>query len=147
MTLMCYVIRRFTCCAVLGYYTTCSGNSLPTFRHNLSVPSLRVEKSLLPNIPQESISHLLRGGSQKWPSYVIFITCLNRPQFFCYLQCMIWCDMVFIYCKWVSTRWLWSVNLYNDRKETAICKWETIHKTIHTEYTKLKTNIQNKKKT
>jgi len=26
-------------CALLGYYTASSGNSLPTFRDNLSVPS------------------------------------------------------------------------------------------------------------
>jgi len=30
-------------CVVLGYYTACSVNSLPTFRDNLSVPSLRVK--------------------------------------------------------------------------------------------------------
>jgi len=29
---------------------------------------------------------------------------------------------IFIYCKWVSTRWQWSVNLYKNRKETAINK-------------------------
>jgi hypothetical protein len=32
-------------CAALGYYAACSGNSLPTFRDNLSVPSSRVKKS------------------------------------------------------------------------------------------------------
>ena len=30
-------------CALLGYYAACSGNSLPTFRDNLSVPSSRVK--------------------------------------------------------------------------------------------------------
>lgn len=23
---------------------------------------------------------------------------------------MAWCDMIFIYCSWISTRWQWSVN-------------------------------------
>jgi hypothetical protein len=32
-------------CAVLGYYATYSGNSLPTFWDILSVPSSRVRKS------------------------------------------------------------------------------------------------------
>ena len=39
-------------CAVLGYYASYSGNSLPTFRDNLSVP-------------EERPSHLLRGGNLK----------------------------------------------------------------------------------
>jgi hypothetical protein len=30
-------------CALLGYYTACSGNSLPMFQDNLSVPSSRVK--------------------------------------------------------------------------------------------------------
>jgi len=30
-------------CAVLGYYTACSGNFLPTFGDNLSVPSSAVK--------------------------------------------------------------------------------------------------------
>jgi len=30
-------------CALLGYYAASSGNSLPTFRDNLSVPSSRVK--------------------------------------------------------------------------------------------------------
>jgi len=32
-------------CAFAGYYAASSGNSLPTFRCNLSVPSLRVKAS------------------------------------------------------------------------------------------------------
>ena len=32
-------------CAVLGYYVAYSGNSLPTFRDNVSVPSSRVKES------------------------------------------------------------------------------------------------------
>jgi len=30
-------------CALLGCYTACKGNSLPTFRDSVSVPSSRVE--------------------------------------------------------------------------------------------------------
>jgi len=30
-------------CALLGYYTASSGNFLPTFRYNLSVPYWRVK--------------------------------------------------------------------------------------------------------
>jgi hypothetical protein len=32
-------------CAFLGYYASLSGSSVPTFRDNLSVPSLRFKKS------------------------------------------------------------------------------------------------------
>ena len=32
-------------CAILGYYSACSGNSLPTFRDNLLVPYSRVKRS------------------------------------------------------------------------------------------------------
>jgi hypothetical protein len=32
-------------CAILGYYAASSGNPLPTFRDNVSVPSSRVKKS------------------------------------------------------------------------------------------------------
>jgi hypothetical protein len=49
--------------------------------------------------------------------------------------------MIFICCNWVSTRWQWSVDLYQNRKEH---KRDTIHKTVqkqykNTEYTKWKT--------
>jgi len=33
-------------CALLGCYAPCGGNSLPTFRDNLSVPSSRVKNPL-----------------------------------------------------------------------------------------------------
>jgi hypothetical protein len=36
-------------CAVLGYYAASSGNSLPTFRDNLSVPSAFVLFAVMPN--------------------------------------------------------------------------------------------------
>jgi hypothetical protein len=32
-------------CALLGYYAASNGNSLPTFRDNVSVPFSRVKKS------------------------------------------------------------------------------------------------------
>jgi hypothetical protein len=32
-------------CALLGYYAASSGNPLPTFRDDISVPSARVKKS------------------------------------------------------------------------------------------------------
>ena len=32
-------------CVLLGYYAALSGNSVPTFRDNISVPSSRVKKS------------------------------------------------------------------------------------------------------
>jgi hypothetical protein len=64
-------------CALLGYYAACSGNSLPTLRDKLSVPSSKVKGLLkirpkgcpetsvliynykLHNITQEESSHLL----------------------------------------------------------------------------------------
>ena len=71
-------------CALLSYYTAISGNSLPTFRDNLSVSSSRVKKSLsmenetvcpetsvrnyhycLRHKSEERSSHLLRVGSLK----------------------------------------------------------------------------------
>jgi hypothetical protein len=51
-----YVISGFRhdvdeICALLGNYAVCSDNSLPTFRHNLSVPSSRARS--LHNFPEE----------------------------------------------------------------------------------------------
>jgi hypothetical protein len=37
--------RSYEICALLGYYAAQSGNSVPTFRDNLSVPPSRVRKS------------------------------------------------------------------------------------------------------
>ena len=37
--------RRDENCAVLGYYAASSGNSLPAFRDNLSVPPAKVKNS------------------------------------------------------------------------------------------------------
>jgi hypothetical protein len=67
-------------CALLVYYAASSGNFLPTFRDNLSVPSslplkmgsischetsVRNYHYSLRNDPKERSSHLLRGGSLK----------------------------------------------------------------------------------
>jgi hypothetical protein len=45
---------------------------------------------------------------------------------FSLFACMIWydliCDMIFIYCIWISTRLQWSVNLYESGTVTAIYK-------------------------
>jgi len=48
LTTKTYVISGLRCevdekCAVLGYYAASSGNTLPTFRNTLSVPSSRVK--------------------------------------------------------------------------------------------------------
>ena len=47
-------------------------------------------------------------------------------------------DTIFIYCKWVSTRWQWSVDLYKNRKETA-------QKSNNTQYNTKTQNTQNGK--
>jgi hypothetical protein len=66
-------------CALLGYYATCCGNSLPTFRDNLlrildperldplgcPETSVRNYHSTLYNIPEKRRSHKNRGGSLK----------------------------------------------------------------------------------
>jgi len=46
-TLFLLKITDLENCALLGYYTTSIGASLPTFRDNLSVPSSRVKKLFL----------------------------------------------------------------------------------------------------
>jgi hypothetical protein len=38
-------IYVYEICALLGYYAALNGSSVPTFRDDLSVPSLRVKKS------------------------------------------------------------------------------------------------------
>ena len=76
-------------CALLGHYAESSGNSLPTFRDNLSVPSSRVKlesiscpersvrnyHSLLLNNPEESSSkkHLVLQMYIKYNVSVIFV--------------------------------------------------------------------------
>ena len=61
--------RDLDICALLGYYAACGGNSLPTFRDNLSgqigcpETSVRNYHPTLRNILEELRSHLLREGS------------------------------------------------------------------------------------
>jgi hypothetical protein len=43
-------------CAVLGYYAASSGNPLPTFRDNVSVPSSRFKKSYFLNLEDRTVS-------------------------------------------------------------------------------------------
>jgi len=52
--------------ALLGYYAVYSGNSLPTFRDNLSVPSLRVKKSLT---LEDGTDMLSRNVGKELPHY------------------------------------------------------------------------------
>jgi hypothetical protein len=66
-------------CTVLGYYAVSSGDSSPTFRDNISVPSMGQEMRPIwcpetsvrnydcsqRNNPEECSSHLLRGGRLK----------------------------------------------------------------------------------
>jgi len=71
----------------MGYYAAYSGNSIPTFLDNLSVPSSRAKMGptgkgvrndhYTPrNSTEESTSHLLRGGSLK--SCTVFTTVLHK---------------------------------------------------------------------
>jgi hypothetical protein len=41
----------YKACILVGYYAACSGNSLPTFRDNVSVPFTTVIKSYLDLLP------------------------------------------------------------------------------------------------
>jgi hypothetical protein len=54
--------------------------------------------------------------------------------------------MVFIYCGWVSTRWQWLVDLYKNKKETAIYKrrnnTQSNTKTQNTQDRKKKTRVK-----
>jgi hypothetical protein len=54
-------------------------------------------------------------------------------------------DMIFIYCKWISTRRQWSVDLDENRKETEQKEKQYTKQHKNIEYTKQKTKIQNKK--
>jgi len=57
-----------------------------------------------------------------------------------------WYWYLFIYCNWVSTRWQWSVDLYENRKETAQKEKRYTKQYKNKEYTKQK-KVQNKKQT
>jgi len=50
-------------------------------------------------------------------------------------------NMIFFNCNWVPSRWLWSVNVYKNRKEKAIYK----RTNKHTKHTKAQ-NKQTRKK-
>jgi len=69
------VLRLDENCARLGYDAVTSGDSLPTFRDSLSVPSSRIKNPRshylysLRTSPEEHSSHLLRGGSFKSHRY------------------------------------------------------------------------------
>jgi hypothetical protein len=70
-------------CDLMGYYAAYSGNSLPTFRTNLSRAKLRpIGKSVINhhytprNSPEKRTSHLLRGGSLK--SCAVFTAVLQK---------------------------------------------------------------------
>ena len=52
-------------CSRLGYYATCSGNSLPTFRESCPKTSVRNYNFALRNNPEESSSYRPRGGRLK----------------------------------------------------------------------------------
>ena len=92
---MCQLIRQLQACegnsnlencAPLGYYAAGSGNSLTTFRDELSIPSSMVKmgpisrpetsvrnyRYSLRNSPEGRSSHLLRGGSLKTQT-IIFL--------------------------------------------------------------------------
>ena len=43
-----------------------------------------------------------------------------------------------MYCSCVSTRWQWSVNLYKNSKETAVCKMRNNTQTQNTQNRKKK---------
>jgi len=71
----------------MEYYAAYSGNSLPKFRDNLSVPSSRAKMGPISktvrnhhytqhNSPEERTSHLLHGGSLK--SCTVFTTVVHK---------------------------------------------------------------------
>jgi hypothetical protein len=90
--------------ALLGYYAQSSGNSLPTFRYTLSVPtskkilefltladgtdmlprtSVRNYQYSLRNNPEKRSSFLLRSGSLK-SRFFVHVSCLKLQRFIVY---------------------------------------------------------------
>ena len=49
-------------CALLGYYAASNGNSLPTFRDNLSVPSSRIELIGCPKSSERNYHYSLNNS-------------------------------------------------------------------------------------
>ena len=99
-------------CALLGYYAASSGNFLPTFRDNLSVPSPGAKNIFLEpigcpetsvrnynydlrNIPDGSLSHLHSGGSLKGRNCFMVGSLLRRTTKtpFQLQQCSLTCEM------------------------------------------------------
>jgi len=98
-------------CALLGYYTASSGNFLPTFRDNLSVPSSGATKtflepigcpetsvrnnSALRNIPEGSRSHLHSGESLKGRNCFVVRSLFRRKTKapFQIQQCSLTCEI------------------------------------------------------
>jgi len=80
------VISGFRCevgefCTLLGYYTAYSGNSVPTFRDNLSVTSSRVKKSNM-NSAWTLIQRLSRNVGTELPPTMRHIPEDSRSQHF-----------------------------------------------------------------
>ena len=99
-------------CTVLGYYTASSGNSLPTFRDNLSVPSSRVK---YPRIAQKRAVltyfvaeawHQRHTKAGRWCLHCKMLqsSCNNRLMHTIYcgmLSCLYLTLFVVILLKWV----------------------------------------------
>jgi hypothetical protein len=60
--MMVCMTSNFEVCTVLGYYVAYSGNSVPKFRYNLSVPSTRI-KRVKKNLKHVLYTDTLRIGS------------------------------------------------------------------------------------
>jgi hypothetical protein len=54
--------------ALLGYYAASSGNPLPTFRDNVSVPSSKVKKSKKKRKPGRYAVYIGKGVGSDWYS-------------------------------------------------------------------------------
>ena len=62
-TMTCIAKSSCEISALLRYYTALSGNSLPTFRDNLSVPFLRLKKSKTENTAQMKLTDIIFFGT------------------------------------------------------------------------------------
>jgi hypothetical protein len=58
-------------CTILRYYAACSGNSLPTFRNNLSGPSSRVKKLDFLSL-EDRTDRLSRNVGKDLPLYAAY---------------------------------------------------------------------------
>jgi len=52
--------------ALLAYYATCSGNSLPTFRNNLSVPKFLYEFTTTRCVTARKSAVLIHFAAEAW---------------------------------------------------------------------------------